>query len=120
MDQTYTVDFDFNAFEEHIPHDMRFKHAQVMPDGTLYWVTYGFFDARDLRDFRDALDKFTSMLYVISKIPVQRLAAKILEIITSFAIIFKNSAVTIGNAGVVIILISLYGINPSEIALAVL
>ena len=61
MDQTYTVDFDFNAFEEHIPHEMRFKHAQVMPDGTLYWVTYGFFDARDLRDFRDALDKFTSI-----------------------------------------------------------
>lgn len=55
------TNFDFNAFEEHIPHEMRFKHAQVMPDGTLYWVTYGFFDARDLRDFRDALDKFTSI-----------------------------------------------------------
>ena len=40
--------------------------------------------------------------------------------ITSFAISFKNIAVTIGSNGVVIILISLYGINPSDIALAVL
>lgn len=54
------VNFDFHAFEEHLPHEMRFKHAQVMPDGTLYWVTYGFFDERDLRKFKDALDKFTS------------------------------------------------------------
>lgn len=60
LEEVKETNFDFRAFEEHLPHEMRFKHAQVMPDGTLYWVTYGFFDERDLRDFRDALDKFTS------------------------------------------------------------
>ena len=52
--------------------------------------------------------------------PVQRTAAKILDTIISFAINFKKIDVTIGNNGVVIILMSLYGINPSDIALAVL
>ena len=52
--------------------------------------------------------------------PVQRTAAKILDTITSFAIIFRKIAVTIDNNGVVIILMSLYGVNPSDIALAVL
>lgn len=52
--------------------------------------------------------------------PVQSNAAKILDIITSFAINFRKIAVTIGSNGVVIMLISLYGINPSDIALAVL
>lgn len=52
--------------------------------------------------------------------PVQSNAAKILDIITSFAINFKNIAVRIGSNGVVIILISLYGVSPSDIALAVL
>ena len=64
--------------------------------------------------------KFIKILYVTNKIPVQTLVAKILDIINSFAINFKNIAVTIGRNGVVIILISLYGINPLETALAVL
>ena len=61
-----------------------------------------------------------NILYIVYNMPVQRAAAKTLETITSFAINFKNIAVNIGNRGVVIILISLYGINPSDIALAVL
>ena len=61
-----------------------------------------------------------NILYIVNNIPVQRTAAKILEIITSFAINFKNIAVTIESNGVVIILMSLYGTNPSDIALAVL
>ena len=64
--------------------------------------------------------KFFKILYIVNKMPVQTIATKILDIITSFAINFKNIAVTIGSNGVVIILISLYGINPSDIALAVL
>ena len=51
---------------------------------------------------------------------VQRNAAKILDTIISFAINFRKIAVTIGSNGVVIILMSLYGFNPSDIALAVL
>lgn len=56
----------------------------------------------------------------MNKIPVQRIAAKILDIISSFAISLRKTAVIIGCNGVVIIFISLYGINPSDIALAVL
>lgn len=52
--------------------------------------------------------------------PVQSNAAKILDTIISFAINFRKIAVTIGSNGVVIILTSLYGVNPSDIALAVL
>lgn len=52
--------------------------------------------------------------------PVQSNAAKILDTIISFAISFRKIAVTIGSNGVVIMLISLYGISPSDIALAVL
>ena len=51
--------------------------------------------------------------------PVHKSADKILVTIISFVINFKNIAVTIGNNGVVIILTSLYGINPSDITLAV-
>lgn len=64
--------------------------------------------------------KFLKILYIVYKIPVQTIDAKILDIITSFAINLKNIAVIIGSNGVVIILISLYGINPCDIALAVL
>ena len=60
------------------------------------------------------------ILYIVNIIPVQRIVAKILEIIISFAINFKKIAVIIGSNGVVIILMSLYGTSPSDIALAVL
>lgn len=60
------------------------------------------------------------ILYIVYMTPVQRAAAKILETIISFAINFKKIAVIIGSSGVVIILMSLYGISPSDIALAVL
>ena len=60
------------------------------------------------------------ILYIVNIIPVQRIVAKILEIIISFAINFKKIAVIIGSNGVVIMLMSLYGTSPSDIALAVL
>lgn len=61
-----------------------------------------------------------NILYIVNNIPVQRTAAKTLDTITSFAINFRKIDVIIGSNGVVIILTSLYGINPSDIALAVL
>ena len=61
-----------------------------------------------------------NILYIVNNIPVQRTAARILDTITSFAINFRKIAVIIGSNGVVIILISLYGINPCDIVLAVL
>ena len=61
-----------------------------------------------------------NILYIVNNMLVQRNAAKILDTIISFAINFRKIAVTIGSNGVVIILMSLYGFNPSDIALAVL
>ena len=77
-------------------------------------------NAVNIKDAFSSFNKFSKILYVVNNIPVQRAAAKILETITSFAISFKKTAVSIGSNGVVIILMSLYGINPSVIALAVL
>ena len=76
--------------------------------------------ATQIKIIFSSLNNSINTLYIINKITVQRIAAKILDIITSFAITFKNIAVMIGSNGVVIILISLYGIKPSDIALAVL
>jgi len=43
-----------------------------------------------------------------------------LKLLFHLQLVLKNIAVIIGSNGVVIILISLYGINPSDTALAVL
>ena len=64
--------------------------------------------------------KFLNILYIVNKIPVHNIDASILEITISFPNIFRIIPVIIGNNGVVIILMSLYGINPSYIALDVL
>ena len=76
--------------------------------------------AVNIRLIFSSFNNVINILYIVNKIPVHNNSAKILEIISSFDIRFKNIAVTIGNNGVVIILTSLYGISPSDIALAVL
>ena len=77
-------------------------------------------NAVNIRDIFSSFITLLNILYIVKSIPVHKIAANILETRISFAVTFKIIAVSIGNTGVVIILISLYGINPCDIALAVL
>lgn len=47
--------FIAHEFEKHIPHCMRFKHAEIITDSVVYWVTQEGFTEKDLTVFRKAV-----------------------------------------------------------------
>ena len=63
---------------------------------------------------------FFNILYIVYTIAVIKVLANTRITISSSAKNFKNKLLSIGKKGVVIVLISLYGINPLAIFLATL
>ena len=94
--QPFVPRFDAGAFEKLLPHEMRFKEADLVNDNEVYWVTQEPFSLEQLREFQQAVRDYTGD---ITKFYVtyrglsygynfeEDLANKILAVVTPFQII---------------------------------
>ena len=59
---------DIKGFESIIPHSMRYKQCDVLPDGSLYWVTQESYSEDDLEKFKQAMRDYDfSKAYIATR-----------------------------------------------------